>query len=62
MGNLDKFAGWALCVASVVLLASIGKLDLLIVLLPLSALLTFFIEGFNSRKDNPAGNGKKSIA
>jgi hypothetical protein len=62
MGNLDKFAGWALCVVSVLMLAGLGKLELLIVLVPLSALLTFFITGFNSRKDNSAGNGKKGIA
>jgi hypothetical protein len=62
MENLNKFGGWSLCLASLVLLASIGKLDLLLVLLPLSALLTLFIGAFNSRKDNPARNGKKGIA
>jgi len=62
MRDKNKLLGWTLCVASLVLLASLGRLDLLIVLLPLSALLTLFVGGFNSRKDNPARNGKKGIA
>jgi hypothetical protein len=61
MQNYNKFAGWALCVASLLLLACVGKLNLLIVLLPLSAVLTFFIAVLG-RKDNSAGNGKKGIA
>jgi hypothetical protein len=61
MQNYNKFAGWALCMASLLLLACVGKLDLLIVLLPLSAVLTFFSAGLR-RKDNSAGNGKKGIA
>jgi hypothetical protein len=61
MQTYNKFAGWALCMASLLLLACIGKLDLLIVLLPLSAVVTFF-GAILSRKDNSAGNGKKGIA
>jgi hypothetical protein len=61
MQNYNKFAGWALCVASLLLLARVGKLDLLIVLLPLSAVFTFFA-AILSRKDNSAGKGKKGIA
>gem|GEM_PF-4256967 len=50
MQNKNKLLGWTLCVASLVLLASLGRLDLLIVLLPLSALLTLFIAFLNSRR------------
>ncbi len=60
MQNLNKFAGWFLCAASLVLLASLRELDLLIVLLPLSALLTVLI-AMVSRKDAD-GRPKKGLA
>jgi hypothetical protein len=62
MQNYNKFAGWALCLASLLLLATLGKLDLLIVLLPLSILCTFLAAGLNRSKDNTDGRGGKEIA
>jgi len=52
MQNKNKIAGWALCLVSLIFLASMGKLDLVVVLLPASAVLTFFLAGINSRKGN----------
>ena len=52
MQNKNKIAGWALCLVSLILLASMGKLDLVVVLLPASAVLTFFVSGINGRKSN----------
>ncbi len=51
MRNKNKLLGWTLCGASLVWLASLGRLDLLIVLLPLSALLSLFIAFLNGRPD-----------
>lgn len=50
MQNKNKLFGWTLCIASLVLLASLGRLDLLIIPLPSSALLTLFIVLLNSRE------------
>ncbi len=62
MQNKNKFAGWALCLASLILLASMGKLDLVVVLLPASAVLTFFLAGINGRKSNADEPRKKGLA
>ncbi len=58
MQNRNKLLGWMLCLASLVLLASLGKLDLLIVLLPLSALLTLFI-AFRNAEETLTKENKK---
>ena len=58
MQNRNKLLGWMLCLASLVLLASLGKLDLLIVLLPLSALLTLFIAFLNAEETLTKENKK----
>jgi hypothetical protein len=39
--NICKFGGWALCLASLFLLILLRKLDLLVVSLPLSLLLSY---------------------
>jgi hypothetical protein len=62
MQNKNKIAGWALCLVSIILLASMGKLDLLVVLLPASAVLTLFLTGINGRKSNAAEPRKKGLA
>jgi hypothetical protein len=41
--NVNQCAGWILVLGSVVLLVTQGKLDLLVVLLPLALLLAFAI-------------------
>ena len=61
MQNKNKIAGWALCLVSLILLASMGKLDLVVVLLPASALLTFFVIGIG-RKGNADQPRKKGLA
>jgi len=50
MKKFSKFAAVILCMASLLLLASMGKLDLLIVLLPASLLFSFF--SANTRQDH----------
>jgi hypothetical protein len=62
MQNKNKIAGWALCLVSLILLASVGKLDLVVVLLPASAVLTFFLAGINGRKSNADQPRKKGLA
>lgn len=62
MQNKNKIAGWALCLVSIILLASMGKLDLVVVLLPASAVLTFFLAGINGRKSNADEPRKKGLA
>jgi len=62
MQDKNKIAGWALCLVSLVLLASLGKLDLIVVLLPASAVLTFFLAGINGRKSNADEPRKKGLA
>ena len=62
MRDKNKIAGWALCLVSLVLLASLGKLDLVVVLLPASAVLTFFLAGINGRKSNADEPRKKGLA
>jgi hypothetical protein len=60
--SYHRFAGWALCVGSVIMLAGLGKLDLLIVLLPVSILMTILSTRLNSRKDVADGRHGKGIA
>jgi hypothetical protein len=61
MQDKNKIAGWALCLVSLILLASLGKLDLVVVLLPASAVLTFFVAG-TGRKSNTDEPRKKGLA
>jgi hypothetical protein len=58
MQDKNKIAGWALCLVSLILLASMGKLDLVVVLLPASAVLTLFVAGIN-RKNNAENDTRK---
>ena len=41
--NVDQCIGWAMVFGAVLLLGSVGKLDLLLILLPLSLLLAYGI-------------------
>ncbi|MGH9529089.1 MAG: hypothetical protein ACRD2S_04130 [Terriglobales bacterium] len=52
--NAHKFAGWTLCVIAVFLLISLGRADLMVVLLPLSLVFGWGISaaGHGGNKDN----------
>jgi hypothetical protein len=39
--NVNQYAGWALVLGTVLLLVRLGRVDLLLILLPLSLLLAF---------------------
>jgi hypothetical protein len=41
--NVNRFAGWILVLGAILLLVTLGKLDLLVILLPLSILLAYGI-------------------
>jgi len=41
--NINQCAGWTLVLGAILLLVTLGKLDLLVVLLPLSLLLAYGI-------------------
>lgn len=41
--NINQCAGWTLVLGSILLLVTLGKVDLLVVLLPLSLLLAYGI-------------------
>jgi len=41
--NINQCVGWTLVLGAILLLVSLGKLDLLVVLLPLSLLLAYAI-------------------
>jgi hypothetical protein len=50
--NVNQCAGWALVLGAILLLATLGKLDLLLILLPLALLLAygFGCSGFDKTK------------
>ncbi|MGH9512936.1 MAG: hypothetical protein ACRD2U_12465 [Terriglobales bacterium] len=60
--NNHKFAGWMLCGAALFLLISQGKLDLVVVLVPISLLLGYVISYANRSQDNRDEHGRKGIA
>ena len=60
--NYHKFAGRILCGASVLLLIILGKLDLIIVLLPLSLLLGYVISAPTHDKDYADELHRKGVA
>ena len=57
--NIDRCIGWALVFAAVLLLVSAGKLDLLLILLPLSLLLAYGIRCSWRDKNRLTGGLKK---
>lgn len=61
MKNLNKSAGWALCLASVLMLAGFGKLELLVVLLPVSAVLSLGIAAVTGLQDGADRTRKNGI-
>ncbi len=61
MQNRSKLLGWMLCLASLVLLACLGRLDLLIILLPLSAVFTFLTGRLDGWEHNANRTRKDGI-
>jgi hypothetical protein len=57
--NINQRAGWAMVLGAIVLLVSLGKLDLLVILLPLSLLLAYGIGRSGPDKTPLTGGLKK---
>ena len=57
--NVDRCIGWAMVFGAVLLLVSVGKLDLLLILLPLSLLLAYGIRCSWQNKNRLTGSLKK---
>jgi len=57
--NVDRCIGWAMVFGAVLLLVSVGKLDLLVILLPLSLLLAYGIRCSWYDKNKLTGGLKK---
>jgi hypothetical protein len=59
MSNSLKSACWTLVFGTSLLLGILGKLDLLVILLPLSLVLAFVIAGLGRRQNHPTPGAKK---
>ena len=60
--NIHQCMGWAMVLGAILLLGTFGKLDLLVILLPLSLLLAWGI-GYCARHKIPAdGRPQKGVA
>jgi hypothetical protein len=57
--NINQCVGWAMVLGTMLLLLSLGKLDLLVILLPLSLLLGYGIRYFGRNKTRLTGSLKK---
>ena len=57
--NIHQCTGWAMVLAATLLLGTLGKLDLLVILLPLSLLLAFAIGCSGHHKTGLTGDIKK---
>jgi hypothetical protein len=57
--NINQRAGWTLALGALLLLATLGKLDLLVILLPLSLLLACGIARSGHDKTRLTGGLKK---
>lgn len=57
-----KFAGWALYAAAILLLASLGRLDLAVILFPVSLLLGYVMSLGNAGKDQADEPRRKKVA
>jgi hypothetical protein len=57
--NINQYAGWILVLGAIVLLVTLGKLDLLVILLPLSLLLAYGIGYSGHERTKLTGDVKK---
>jgi hypothetical protein len=57
--NINQCAGWAMVLGAILLLVSLGRLDLLVILLPMSLLLGYGIGCFGNNKARLTGGLKK---
>jgi hypothetical protein len=57
--NINQCAGWALVIGAILLLVTVGRLDLLVILLPLSLLLAYGIGRSGHDKTRLTGDIKK---
>ena len=62
MSNTLKSACWTLVFGTFLLLGILGKLDLLVILLPLSLVLAFVFAGSCRRQESPDGRSPKGVA
>jgi hypothetical protein len=60
--TVDRCAGCALILGAVVLLITLGEVDLLVILLPLSLLLAFAIGCSGHDKNQADGRHQKGVA
>ena len=58
----QSMCGWAMVFGAILLLVTLGKLDLLVILLPLSLLLALGIGCFARRKIPADGRHQKGVA
>jgi len=57
--NVNQCAGWALVLGAILLLVTLGKLDLLLILIPLALLVAYGFGCSGSDKSRLTGNLKK---
>jgi hypothetical protein len=57
--NVNQYAGWTLVLGTILLLVTLGRIDLLLILLPLSLLLAFAIGSSGHHKTGLTGDIKK---
>jgi hypothetical protein len=60
--DIEQCMGWAMVVGAVLLLIAVGKIDLLLILLPLSLLLAGGIGCFARHKIRADGRPHKGVA
>jgi hypothetical protein len=57
--NVNQCAGWVLVLGAISLLITLGRTDLLVILIPLSLLLAFMIGCSKQRETGLTGDSKK---
>jgi hypothetical protein len=57
--NTHRWASWILVLGAILVLVTLGKLDLLVILLPLSLLMAYGIGRFEQDKARLTGHIKK---
>jgi hypothetical protein len=57
--NVNQCVGWALVLGAVLLLVTQGRIDLLVILIPLSLLLAFGLGCSRQHETGLTGNSKK---